>query len=69
MSSGIIAETRLVCPCCNQGFISLSGEKDVELIGRYLTMPTNYPRCNNCSKQFVINIDRTLKITFQTIKY
>lgn len=62
-------ETRLVCPCCHMGFISVDDEMDNRFAFpsemRAIVIPANYPRCNRCDTRFEVVIDRTLKITMR----
>lgn len=73
MKNDKIVETRLVCPCCNMGFIHINDEIDDRFSfpseRRKFIIPTNYPTCDRCGSKFEILIDRTLKIEIRNIKY
>lgn len=65
------AKTRLVCPCCHMGFISITDEMENKYTfpneTRSLVIRTNYPKCENCNTKFEVSIDRTLKITMRRV--
>lgn len=67
----IVAETRLICPCCNMGVIQISDELENKLTfpteTRMLLLPRDYPRCNGCRTMFEISIDKSLKITIRKV--
>jgi len=67
-------ETRLVCPCCHMGFISIDDEVENKFTfpsgARSFIIPkVNCPSCNECNTRFEIMIDKTLKIKMRKIEY
>ena len=63
-------ETRLVCPCCHMGFISVKDEEERFIFPDKQTFkfPRNtLPTCDKCGTGFEIVIDRTLKIKLRKI--
>lgn len=72
-SENLEVETRLVCPCCHMGFISVDDEMDNKFIypsrKRGLSFPVDYPTCNKCNTKFEVKVDKTLKITMRKLNY
>lgn len=67
----IESETRLVCPSCHMGFISIDDEMENKFTfpnnKRDFIVPVNHPTCNNCDSKFEVSIDKTLKIKMRRI--
>lgn len=71
-SENLKVETRIICPCCHMGFISVDDEMDNRFVfpndKRKFVVPMNYPTCSRCNTKFEVVIDKTLKITMRKIK-